>query len=216
MRHPDFARVTTWVFDLDNTLYPPEMRLFDQIEARMNAWVRARLGLGAAEADALRRDYWARFGTTLNGLMQDRGIDPWEFLSDVHDIDFSAVTPDPRLAARLAALPGRRIVHTNADAVYAARVLEARGLSGLFDAVYGIEHTGFRPKPGREAFDAVIAADGYDPARAAMFEDDVRNLAVPHVLGMATVLIAPAPDPKPHVGHQAADLSAFLGQITGA
>lgn len=208
-----FAPIRTWVFDLDNTLYPPEARLFDQIEVRMTAWVQAALGVGRAEADRLRAQYWRQYGTTLAGLMAEHGVDPGPYLTEVHDIDLSVLAPDPVLAARIAALPGRRVVYTNGCAPYAARVLAARGLAGVFDAVYGVEHAGFRPKPERAAFETVFAADGIDARRAAMFEDDVRNLAAPHAMGMATVHVAPDPDPHPHIGHHTDDLSGFLAAL---
>lgn len=210
-----FRHVSTWVFDLDNTLYPPAMRLFDQIEVRMTDWVSRSLGIARDEADRLRSEYWRLYGTTLAGLMAEHGIDPEGYLADVHDIDFSVLSPDPDLARRIAALPGRRIVYTNADAPYARRVLTARGLDGLFDAVYGVEHAGYRPKPERAAFETVFAIDGLDPSRAAMFEDDPRNLAAPHAMGMRTVHIAPEPEPAPHIHHHDTDLSAFLGRLTG-
>ena len=208
-----FAHVETWVFDLDNTLYPPEVRLFDQIEIRMTAWVMEALSVDEAEADRLRKHYWATYGTTLAGLMQEHDIDPKPYLTDVHDICFDALTPDTRLSDAIAALPGRRIVYTNGSAPYAEQVIDARGLTGLFDAVYGVEHAGFKPKPERAAFDPVIARDGFRPDRAAMFEDDARNLAVPHALGMATVHVAPEPAPADHIHHHTSDLAPFLERL---
>lgn len=210
-----FRHIDTWVFDLDNTLYPPSVRLFDQIEVRMTAWVMRELGVDRDRADHLRRHYWQHYGTTLAGLMAEHGADPGPYLTEVHEIDFSGVPADPALAARIAALPGRRIVYTNGSRPYALQVIAARGLSGLFDAVYGVEHAGFRPKPEAAAFATVFAADGLTPASAAMFEDDARNLAVPHALGMRTVHIAPDPTPAPHIHHHHSDLSAFLGLLTG-
>ncbi len=212
----DFDHVTTWVFDLDNTLYPPSARLFDQIEVKMTAWVMANLSVDRAEADRLRRHYWQAHGTTLAGLMAEHGVDPAGYLDAVHDIDLGGLAIDTALATRIAALPGRRIVFTNADVRYAGRVLAARGLSGLFDALYGVEEAGFHPKPRPEAYARVIAADGFEPARAAMFEDDARNLAAPHDLGMRTVHIAPAPVAGTHVHHHATDLSDFLGRLLRA
>lgn len=213
MPHTDFAHVETWVFDLDNTLYPPAMRLFDQIEAKMTNWVMARLGVSRDHADHLRRHYWALYGTTLAGLMHEHQIEPGDYLAAVHDIDFSPLQPDPALARRIAALPGRRIVYTNADAPYARKVLLARGLADLFDAVYGVEHASFRPKPERAAFETVFALDGLDPARAAMFEDDPRNLAAPHAMGLRTVHIAAERVEAPHIHHHATDLSDFLAKL---
>jgi len=208
-----FSHIRTWVFDLDNTLYPPEARLFAQIEVKMTEWVAQNLAVSRTEADRLRARYWSEHGTTLAGLMREHGVEPTAYLAEVHDIDFSALMPDPDLTAAILALPGRRIVHTNADTPYAARVLAARGLDGVFDAVYGVEHSEFRPKPEREAFDVVIALDGYSPETAAMFEDDPRNLAVPHALGMRTVHVAPRPEPQPHIHYHTADLAGFLREL---
>ncbi|MDZ4139881.1 MAG: pyrimidine 5'-nucleotidase [Erythrobacter sp.] len=209
-----FTHIRTWVFDLDNTLYPPSARLFDQIEARMTAFVMRSLGVDRNKADHLRRHYWATYGTTLAGLMREHAVDPAPYLIDVHDISFGALEPDAPLAARIRALPGRRIVYTNGSAPYAEQVLAARGLANLFDAVYGIEHAGFCPKPERKAFETIFARDGLSPTSAAMFEDDPRNLAAPHAMGMRTVHVAPDPAPADHIHHHTDDLSAFLGQLT--
>lgn len=208
-----FAHVETWIFDLDNTLYPPEMRLFDQIEVRMTDWVMTALSVDRAEADRLRSHYWATYGTTLAGLMREHGVDPGPYLHDVHEISFDLLLPDAALAGAIDALPGRRIVYTNGTRPYAERVIERRGLSGLFDAVYGVEHAGFLPKPERGAFDAIVTLDRLDPARAAMFEDDVRNLAEPHAMGMRTVHVAPEAVALPHIHHHTDDLSRFLGTL---
>jgi putative hydrolase of the HAD superfamily len=215
MPKQDFSRVATWVFDLDNTLYPPHMRLFDQIEVKMTDWVMTALKVDRARADHLRAHYWQTYGTTLAGLMTEHGVDPGPYLTEVHDIDFSVLLPDPSLAAGIRALPGRKVVFTNACAPYAEKVLAARGLTGLFDAVYGVEHADFHPKPDARAFATVFARDDLAPDRAAMFEDDARNLAVPHDLGMRTVHVAPEPARAPHIHHHTDDLAAFLARLQG-
>ncbi|SMX43238.1 pyrimidine 5'-nucleotidase [Actibacterium lipolyticum] len=204
-----------WVFDLDNTLYPPEARLFDQIEVRMTAFVMNALNVPKDEANRLRQHYWGEYGTTLAGLMDLHGVDPGPYLTEVHEIDLSHLSPDPELRERIEALPGRRIVYTNGSAPYAERVLAARGLSGVFDAIYGVEHAGFRPKPERAAFETVFAADGIIPANSVMFEDDPRNLAAPHAMGMRTVHVAPKAEPADHIHHHTDDLSGFLAQLIG-
>lgn len=208
-----FSHVRHWVFDLDNTLYPPSARLFDQIQIRMTDWVARALGISAAEADALRDQYWHRHGTTLAGLMAEHRIDPQEFLHDVHDIDFGDLRQDADLAGRIRALPGRRIVYTNACVPYAKQVLAARGLSDCFDAVYGVEDAQFRPKPERRAFETIFARDGTDPTRAAMFEDDSRNLTAPHAMGMRTIHVAPEASPADHIHHHTDDLTDFLARL---
>lgn len=211
----DFSHVRRWVFDLDNTLYHPSVNLFAQIETRMTAYVMSTLGVTKAEADHLRVHYWRTHGTTLAGLMREHDIDPDPYLVDVHDISFDALTPDPALADRIRALPGRRIVYTNGSAPYAEQVLAARGLSGLFDAVYGVEHANYHPKPDKSAFDQVFERDALDPGLGAMFEDDPRNLAVPHALGMKTVHVAPTALPQDHIHHHTDDLTGFLSRLVG-
>jgi putative hydrolase of the HAD superfamily len=214
MAKASFSHVRHWVFDLDNTLYPPSVRLFDQIEVKMTQFVMDALGVDHPTANTLRADYWHKYGTTLAGLMREHDVDPAPYLTDVHDISMHALEPDPDLARYISALPGRRIVYTNGSAPYAERVLAARGLSGLFDAVYGVEHAGFRPKPERAAFQAVFDRDGIDPQTAAMFEDDVRNLSAPHDMGMRTVHVAPEPHKADYIHHHTDDLTAFLGYLT--
>jgi putative hydrolase of the HAD superfamily len=209
-----FSHVTGWVFDLDNTLYPPHARLFDQIEVRMTRFVMEALGVERPEADRLRRKYWAQYGTTLAGLMREHGVDPAPYLVDVHDISLDHLEADTDLAAQIKALPGRCIVYTNGTAPYAERVLAARGLDGLFDGIYGVEHAGFLPKPERAAFEAVFALDGINPATAAMFEDDQRNLAAPHDMGMRTVHVAPDAHEADHIHHHTDDLAGFLTRLT--
>ena len=213
MPREKFAHVDAWVFDLDNTLYPPQARLFDQIERRMTQFVMDQLGVDHAHANHLRRHYWATYGTTLAGLMREHGIDPGPYLVEVHDISLDHLVPDPELAAAITDLPGRRIVFTNGSAPYAERVLAARGLTGLFDAIYGVEHAEFRPKPERQAFETIFAQDGLAPERAAMFEDDPRNLAAPHEMGMRTVHVAPDRHHAAHIHHHTDDLSDFLSKL---
>jgi len=210
----DFAHVRAWVFDLDNTLYHPSARLFDQIEARMTAYVVATLGVSVPEADRLRTHYWREHGTTLAGLMREHDLDPDPYLEDVHDISMDHLVPDPDLAARIRDLPGRRIVYTNGCAPYAERVLAARGLSGLFHAVYGVEHADYHPKPDHSAFDRVFGRDGLDTSVAAMFEDEPRNLAVPHAMGMKTVHVAEQPTAAAHIHYHTDDLTRFLTALT--
>ena len=210
-----FAHVETWVFDLDNTLYPPAIRLFDQIERRMNAYLMRVLHVDEAEAMRLRALYWREHGTTLAGLMQVHGVKPGPYLEEVHDIDLGAVAPAPALAAAIGRLPGRKVVFTNGSREHARRVTAACGLAGCFDALYGFEDAGYVPKPQAAAFAAVFGLDGLRADRAAMFEDDERNLAVPHGLGVRTVLVGPIQGrpAEAHVHHRTEDLAAFLGAV---
>lgn len=208
-----FSHITTWVFDLDHTLYPPDVALFSQIETRMEAFICAELSVDSARAKQMRAQYWASHGTTLAGLMDVHDMAPESFLQKVHDIDFSVVPRCDILADAIAALPGRKIIYTNGTKPYAKSVIQARGLGGMFDAIYGVEHAGYRPKPEARAFEAVFTADGLDPKRAAMFEDDTRNLAVPYAMGLRTVHVAPRATPHDHIHHHTDDLAGFLAPL---
>lgn len=211
---PAFSRVDTWIFDLDNTLYPPEAALFDQIEVRMTDFVMRALGVDRPTANHLRTSYWQQYGTTLAGLMREHDVDPDPYLVDVHEIDLGHLEHDPALRTAITDLSGRKIVYTNGSQFHADRVIEARGLSGVFDAVYGVEHAGYLPKPERAAFEAICNRDGITAERAAMFEDDHRNLSEPHNMGMRTVLVGEG-DPAEHIHFHTDDLSGFLSQLGG-
>jgi putative hydrolase of the HAD superfamily len=211
MPKASFAHVETWIFDLDNTLYPPETTLFAQISAKMTAFVMRELGLDAAEASRLRDRYWRSHGTTLAGLIDIHGLTPEPFMEEVHDIDFSVLTPAPLLAAAIDALPGRKIIYTNGSKSYARRVTDALALTRCFETFYGVEDASYRPKPARAAFEQVFALDGLTPGRAAMFEDDIRNLEAPHQMGVSTVLVGDGA--APHVQFATTDLAGFLTRL---
>ena len=209
-----FSDTQTWVFDLDHTLYPPDVPLFAQMEVRMVDYMCRVLHLDRDTANALRADYWRDHGTTLAGLMAEHQIDPDPFLWDVHQLDFSVVPQSPNLRDLITRLDNRKIIYTNGTALYAEDVTTARGIAGLFDAIYGVEHAHYHPKPNRAAFEAVFSLDGFDRTKAVMFEDDPRNLEVPKEMGLTTVLISPTPNHSAFIDYQAADLEEFLSQIT--
>ncbi len=212
MPYDDFRHVDTWVFDLDNTLYPPEVRLFDQIERLMTGFIVREIGVDIAAAHDLRRHYWKTYGTTLAGLMHEHGVAPDPFLHEVHALDLGNMPAAPELRRAIAALPGRKIIYTNGSRAHGEKVSAARGLAGVFDAIYGIEDAGYVPKPDRGAFERVFGADGFETGRAAMFEDDPRNLAVPRKMGMRTVLVGAA-NKGEHIDHRTGDLSEFLQKL---
>ena len=179
----------------------------------MTDWVMSAIGVSRERADQLRKEYWRQYGTTLAGLMAEHDVDPGPYLTDVHDIDLGHLQADPLLAAGITALPGRKIVYTNGSGPYAKKVLNARGLGGVFDAVYGVEHAEFHPKPDRIAFETIFEADGLDSTTAAMFEDDPRNLSAPYEMGMRTVHVAPTPIPAQHIHHYTDDLTGFIQSL---
>lgn len=215
MHQTSLRRVETWIFDLDDTLYPPSSGVLPAIDARITARIARHLGIDLDAADRMRRDLWQAHGLTLTGLVAEHGVDPGPFLADVHAVPLDTLSPDPALTAAIAGLPGRRIVHTNGARAHALRVLAARGLSGLFDGVHAIEDKGLVPKPDPAAYADLLAAHRIDPARAAMIEDTHRNLVEPRRLGMATIWLAfdPAAETPPHVDHRTEKLVQFLRDL---
>ena len=183
------SHIDTWVFDLDNTLYPSECNLFAQVDQRMGAFIAEYLGVPFEHARHLQKSYYRQFGTTLSGLMKVHKMEPKAFLDYVHDIDVSVVPPSPELRASLQRLPGRRLIFTNGSVAHAERVAGRIGILDLIDGICDIEACEYRPKPGADAFDAFVKRHAVSPSTAAMFEDMPQNLEVPHALGMTTVLI---------------------------
>ena len=193
-----FAHVTSWIFDLDNTLYPPDSGLWPAIEDRITLFLIEHSGLDGASARALQRYYYHQHGTTLRGLVDEDGIDPAHFLDFVHDIDRSGLEPNVALAEEIARLPGRKLIFTNGSRSHALETAEKLGLGGLFEAAFDIVAAGLVPKPRDEAYDAFFRAHGVEPTQAAMFEDIAKNLAVPRVRGMTTVLVTGKPGRVDH------------------
>lgn len=205
------AAIEAWVFDLDDTLYPPSAGVLRDINARMTRFIARELGLTKQDADDLRVAYWRSYGATLTGLVERHGVDAAAFLSEVHAVDLAALKPDPSLARRIGELPGRRIVMTNGSRAYAARVLAARGLEGVFDAVVALDDRAFHAKPRREAYEALIDLTGLAPDRAVMIDDSAANLRAPKALGMRTVRLGSYGGAiEPWVDHVAPSLDAAL------
>jgi putative hydrolase of the HAD superfamily len=221
-----FTRVTDWVFDLDNTLYPHHSNLFSQIDVRITAYISELLTLPRDEARVLQKKLYLDYGTTLNGLMAQHGIDPDDFLQKVHDIDYSWLDPNPRLGAAIRALPGRKFIFTNGDRGHAERTARQLGILDDFDDIFDIVAAGLLPKPARETYDKFLALHRVAGSNAVMFEDLARNLTVPKALGMKTVLIVPHnfeptfsevwerdADHEDDVDYVTDDLAAFLETI---
>ncbi|HUK00618.1 MAG TPA: pyrimidine 5'-nucleotidase [Stellaceae bacterium] len=188
--------IETWIFDLDNTLYPSRCNLFAEAEARMADFIVHELGLALTveDAHALRRRFFLDHGTTLRGLMLEHGIEPKAFLDYVHDIDLSPVPPDPTLVDAIAALPGRKLIFTNGTEDYAERVIARIGLTGHFLAIHDIMACDYLPKPDPSGYAALIARHGVEPRTALMVEDMARNLVPAAALGMTTAWVQTSKD----------------------
>lgn len=181
--------VDTWIFDLDNTLYPASASLFDLIDERMSAYLCRVMQCSPEHARTVQKGYFRDHGTTLAGMMAHHGTDPHHFLDFVHDVSLDRLSPDPELASAIDALPGRKLVFTNGDERYAARVLAARGLDGIFDGIFDIHRAQYRPKPDARTYHRLCRELDIRPARSLFAEDMARNLIPAKQLGMTTLWI---------------------------
>jgi len=225
----DFRQVETWVFDLDNTLYPHHLNLWQQVDERIRDYIADFLKIPRDEAFRLQKDYYKRYGTSMRGLMTEHGMKPDNFLDFVHQIDHSPLEANPALGNAIAKLRGRKLILTNGTRGHADAVLARLELAHHFDDVFDIVAAELEPKPSPQTYARFLRTHAVDPARAAMFEDLARNLAVPHELGMTTVLVVPEATREvfredwelegrdaPHVDHVTDDLTGFLDRLAAA
>ena len=221
-----FGHVETWVFDLDNTLYPHHLNLWQQVDERIRDYIANFLKVSHEEAFRVQKDYYKRYGTSMRGLMTEHGMKPDDFLDFVHQIDHSPLEPNPALGSAIETLPGRKLILTNGTRRHADAVLARLGLDRHFQDVFDIIAAELEPKPSAGTYDRFLKAHDVDAAKAAMFEDLARNLAVPHALGMTTVLVVPEHTREvfregwelegrdaPHVDHVTDNLVGFLEAI---
>jgi putative hydrolase of the HAD superfamily len=211
-RGADLRHIRTWMFDLDNTLYPVSSGFMDVIVKRMTRYVMKVTGLEHDAALVLQKRYLAEHGLTLRGLMLNHGVDPDDYHTMFHDLSLENLTHDPILLMELERLPGRKVIFTNADELHARRVMAHLGLDKLFDDVFHIGSFDFIPKPSIDPFRRMVAEHAMDPATTAFFEDTARNLEPAAQLGMTTVLVGPAAaaSAAPYVQYRAENLAAFL------
>jgi putative hydrolase of the HAD superfamily len=224
---PDFAAVACWVFDLDNTLYPHHLNLWQQVDERIRAYIADFLKVPHDQAFRIQKDYYRRYGTTMRGLMTEHGLEPDDYLEFVHQIDHSPLTPNPALGAALERLPGRKLILTNGTRKHAEAVMRRLEIDRHFEDVFDIAAADLDPKPLPEVYERFLRRHAVDPRGAAMFEDLARNLETPHALGMVTVLVVPEAQrdvfreswelegrEAPHVDYVTDDLVGFLNSIT--
>lgn len=208
----DLVHIDTWLFDLDNTLYPVETEFMTLIEGRMTDFMEKVTGLPRDEARAIQKKYYHAHGTTLAGLIAHHDIDPEDFLTEVHDVSLDRLTPDVKMAEALMRLPGRRLVFTNGSAAHAERVLERLQIAHAFEDIFHISAADYIPKPSPLTFEKMMARHGVSAAGSAFFEDSQVNLAPAAELGMTTILVGPhaAASTADFVHHRTNTLVAFL------
>ena len=219
-RTATLMQAETWIFDLDNTLYPASCNLFAQVDRHIGEFIAGLLKIDADEAYRIQKQYFRDYGTSLRGLMIHHDVDPQIFLDFVHSIDVTPVQPSPPLERALGLLPGRKIVFTNGSARHAENVMARLGVSHRFDAIFDIVAADYFPKPEPFIYDILVRRHWIDPKRAVMVEDLAKNLLPAHDMGMTTVLVRHAAEwaqdgaDAEHVHHLTDDLVAWLADVT--
>ena len=184
-------KTLVWIFDLDNTLHDATPHIFPHINRSMVAYLQQHLKLDEQAANALRMDYWQRYGATLSGMMRHHGTNPAHFLSATHQFPAlpQMVVHEPRLRHALNKLPGRKLVFSNAPQHYALAVLRLLRIENLIDDVFTIEHARYQPKPQLAGFVRLLRKHRLHPARCVMVEDSAENLQAAKRVGMRTVWV---------------------------
>ena len=216
----ELGDVDTWIFDLDNTLYPASSNLFARVSKRMTYFIQKEFQLDEEPARDLQSKMFRKYGTTMRGLMTEYDMDAEEFLHFVHDIDVSDMNKDLELAELLSKLPGRRLIYTNGSVPHAKRITGQLGIEHLFEDIFDIVASRFVPKPAPEPYDEMINKFKVDPKRSLMVEDMAKNLRPAADLGMITVWLRHSKDWSSedsvggHIHHEIDDLKLWLKSIT--
>ena len=214
-------KISTWIFDLDNTLYSADSGIFQQVHTLMSKFVSAHLNIDIKKAKELQRKYYRQHGTTLRGLMDNHNVDPDHFLSEVHQLDYSIVGPNFKLNRELEKLKGRKIIYTNANRQHANDILIRLELTNVFDEIFDIKTANYIPKPESSPYEQIISEFNIDPITTIMFDDIAKNLVPAKNVGFASVWIDVGYEnfsddiakSKKYLDYETKDLSLFLDEV---
>lgn len=212
------APIRNWLFDLDNTLYPHQARLFEQVDRRITGYIARMFAIDTPAAYAMQKNWFHTRGTTLAGLMAEHGVDPHEYLADVHDIEMDMLEENAPLAGAIAKLPGRKLVFTNADEAYARRILARLGLGDAFEAIHDVHALNYRPKPEPWAYRHICDTYELDPAESLFADDMARNLKPAKDIGMTTLWVDNGSEQaedsdRDHIDFATRDITHWLNEI---
>jgi len=214
-----FQSIDTWIFDLDNTLYPASSRLFDQVDRRITEYIMQALDLEWDDAHKKQKLFFREYGTSLSGMMEVHNIPANEYLEYVHNIDLSPLAPSPALNQALEQLPGRKVIFTNGSTAHAKNVTEKLGITHHFDATFDIVDCEFTPKPDLIVYEKMLSTLSINPKSAVMIEGMARNLVPAAALGITTVWVrteeawAVEGAGGDHIEHIVDDLTEWLNSI---
>ncbi|MDA9624479.1 pyrimidine 5'-nucleotidase [Pelagibacteraceae bacterium] len=185
----ELTKIKYWLFDLDNTLYSGDTKVFDQVDKKMSKFISEKLKVSIEEAKKIQKNYFHEYNTTLNGMIKNHEIDADEFLDFVHDVDLDFLKADKPLEQEISNLVGKKFIFTNGSKAHASNVTKRIGIEKLFDGVFDIVESDFIPKPSIEPYKKIIEKYKIEPQYSIFIEDIARNLKPAHELGMKTVWI---------------------------
>jgi len=215
----DLSKIKFWLFDLDNTLYSGDTKVFDQVDKKMSKFISEKLKVSLEEAKKIQKNYFHEYNTTLNGMIKNHDIDANEFLEFVHDVDLEFLKEDEPLKTEIEKLKGKKIIFTNGSRAHASNVTSRIGIEQLFDGVFDIVDSDFYPKPSLEPYKKIIENYKIIPEYCIFFEDIARNLKPAYELGMKTVWIennepwAAKYSDEEFVNYKTGSLTKFLKEI---
>ena len=185
----ELNKIKCWIFDLDNTLYSGQTKVFDQVDKKMSSFISNKLNVSLEEAKKIQKEYFHKYSTTLSGMMKNHKIDAMEFLDFVHDVNLDFLGKNKDLEKEIAKIAGKKIIFTNGSRAHAENVTKRIGINKLFDGIFDIVESNFIPKPSIEAYKILIEKYKIEPQYCIFIEDIARNLKPAHELGMKTVWI---------------------------
>ena len=215
----ELTNIKYWIFDLDNTLYSGQTKVFSEVDKRMSAYISKKLNVDSIKAKKIQKKYFYETGTTLFGLMKHNNINPHEFLEFVHDIDISWLPKDLLLREELIKIKEKKYIFTNGSHSHVKNIINQLGIGDLFDGAFAITDADFVPKPLLEPYKKIIKKFYLDPKKSILIEDIAHNLKQAKFLGMKTVWLendahfASKDKDKPYIDYKIKNLSSFLQKI---
>lgn len=180
------------LFDLDNTLYPKSLGIFDLVIERIRNYMEVRMGFDRELARSLRQEYLRKYGSTMRGLMIHHSLNADDFLEYVHDVGVEKrLSPDPDLEGLLKSITVEKGIFTSGHKPHAQRVLRCLGVERYFPQIFDILFTRCIPKPNPEPYRQVLDHLCLQGKECMMIEDMPANLKPAKDLGMITVLVGP-------------------------
>ena len=215
----ELTKIKYWIFDLDNTLYSGQTKVFSEVDKKMSAFISEKMNVDLVKAKEIQKKYFYEYGTTLSGLMKQDGIDPHDFLEFVHDIDISWLPKDLKLREELIKIKEKKYIFTNGSHAHVKNITKQLGIDGLFDGAFDIVDANFVPKPHVDPYKKIIEKFDIEPTKSILIEDIAHNLEQAKNLGMKTCWLeneetfAKKDANKPYIDYKIKNLSSFLQEI---